>query len=520
MKLIRSTPGAEIPAHGNEPATARHSWKVLVVDDEADIRTLTRLNLKGFTFDGRELEFVEAASAYEARQKLSEHDDFALALIDVVMETDDAGLRLVEYIRKDLGNAMIRLVVRTGQPGVAPERYVIDNFDIDDYKDKTELTATRLYTTVRSAIKAYRDLKTIDLNRSGLARVLQAAPDLYKISNSSLNAFFEGVLTQIVGLCNLADVSFVSTVDGMLATVDGRSITVQATTGHAADKERYDEIRALCTEAVMSGRLPERIRKHGLVVPLLVAMKTVGFVYVEPTRDLSDSDMDLLNVMAQQCSSALENLQLHLDLQKAYDSAIAMLAEIAEFKDKTTGMHIQRIESYTRLVAIELGIAPDEAELYGKASRLHDVGKIGIPDEVLRKPGKLTPEEFEIMKGHVTIGASILSHDPGLAMAREVAHSHHERWDGTGYPDGCPSKEVSLLTRIVSVVDVFDALVSRRPYKHPWTVEEAAANIEQAAGTQFDPTVVAAFLKLLRRGDLNALVESVMRDNESKHPIH
>ena len=520
MKLIRSTPGSEIPAHGGEAAAPRHFWKVLVVDDEADIRTLTRLNLKGFTFDGRELEFVEAASAYEARQKLSQHDDFALALIDVVMETDDAGLRLVEYIRKDLGNAMIRLVVRTGQPGVAPERYVIDNFDIDDYKDKTELTATRLYTTVRSAIKAYRDLKTIDLNRIGLARVLKAAPDLYKISNSSLNAFFEGVLTQIVGLCNLADVSFVSTVDGMLATLDGRGVTVQATTGHAADKERYDEIRALCTEAVNSGKLPERIRQNGLVVPLSVAMKPVGFVYVEPTRELSDADLDLLKVMAQQCSSALENLRLHLNLQQAYDSAIEMLAEIAEFKDKTTGQHIQRIEAYTRLVAIELGVSEAEAVLYGKASRLHDVGKIGIPDEVLRKPGKLTADEFEIMKGHVTIGASILSHDPALAMAREVANFHHERWDGTGYPTGRPSQEVSLLTRIVSVVDVFDALVSRRPYKNPWSLEEAAANIEQAAGTQFDPTVVAAFLKLLRRGDLSSLIESVQRDNESTHQIH
>lgn len=520
MKLIRSTPGAEIPAHGNEPASARHSWKVLVVDDEVDMRTLTRLNLKGFTFDGRGLEFVEAASAYEAREKLAQHDDFALALIDVVMETDDAGLRLVEYIRKDLGNAMIRLVIRTGQPGVAPERYVIDNFDIDDYKDKTELTATRLYTTVRSAIKAYRDLKTIDLNRIGLSRVLQAAPDLYKISNSSLNAFFEGVLTQIVGLCNLAEVSFVATVDGMLATVDGREVTVQATTGHVADQARYDEIRALCSEAVTSGKLPERIRQHGLVVPLQVAMKPVGFVYVEPTRELTEDDMDLLKVMAQQCSSALENLQLHLDLQKAYDSAIEMLAEIAEFKDKTTGKHIQRIEAYTRQVALELGVPPDEAALYGKASRLHDVGKIGIPDNVLRKPGKLDADEFAIMKTHVTIGASILSHDPALAMAREVANSHHERWSGGGYPTGCLAKEVSLLTRIVSVVDVFDALVSRRPYKRPWTVEEAVANIEEAAGTQFDPTVVAVFLKLYRRGDLSEMIASAQQDNESDHDIH
>jgi len=514
MKLIRSKTNDEAPPP-REASAARHSWKILVVDDEADIRTLTRLNLKGFSFDGREIEFLEAASAYEARQILESHHDIAVALIDVVMETDDAGLKLVEYIRQTLNNAMMRLVIRTGQPGVAPERYVIDNFDIDDYKDKTELTATRLYTTVRSSIKAYRDLKTIDLNRVGLAQVLAAAPELYRISTSSLNAFFEGVLTQIVGLCHLADMSFISTIDGLIATFDGRDVMIRATTGPVADQQRFDEIRQQCIQAVQHGGMPGKIRQRGIVIPLTVGVQPVGFVYVEPTRELSSSDFDLLKVMAQQCSSALENLRLHLDLQTAYDNAIDMLAEIAEFKDKTTGQHIQRIDNYTRLVALELGVADDEAALYGKASRLHDVGKIGIPDEILRKRGKLTAEEFEIMKTHVTIGASILSHDKSLAMAREVAQSHHERWDGRGYPAARSSREVSLLTRIVSVVDVFDALISRRPYKEPWTLADAAANIEAGAGQQFDPTVVSAFLKLLRRGDLDSLIDSARRDNES-----
>ena len=235
MKLIRSGTKTDKHAGGDAPGP-RHSWKVLVVDDEVDIRTLTKLSLKGFNFDQRGLQFFEAGSAYQARQLLAEHDDIAVALIDVVMETDDAGLKLVEYIRDELKNRMIRLVIRTGQPGIAPERYVIENFDIDDYKDKTELTATRLYTTVRSAIKAYRDLKTIDLNRQGLARVLDAAPDLYRISHASLNHFFEGVLTQIVGLCNLADMSFISTLDGMVATIDGQEINVQATTGPVKDR--------------------------------------------------------------------------------------------------------------------------------------------------------------------------------------------------------------------------------------------------------------------------------------------
>lgn len=512
MKLIRSKPLTDGPIT-SEIAGPRHAWKVLVVDDEADIRTLTRLNLKGFSFDGRELQFLEAASAHEARQLLAKNDDIAVALVDVVMETDDAGLRLVEYIRQELNNPMIRLVIRTGQPGVAPERFVIDNFDIDDYKDKTELTATRLYTTVRSALKAYRDLKTIDLNRIGLSRVLNAAPDLYRISNSSLNTFFEGVLTQIVGLCNLADMSFISTIDGMVATFDGQQVKIMATTGPQADDVRFEEIRKQCADAVSNGTLPEKIRQDGLVIPLSVGAKTVGFVYVEPTRELSSPDIDLLKVMAQQCSSALENLRLHLDLQGAYDNAINMLADIAEFKDKTTGQHIRRIDDYTRMVAIELGIPAVEAELFGKASRLHDVGKIGIPDDILRKRGKLTEAEFEIMKTHVVIGASILSHDPSLAIAREVALSHHERWLGGGYPSGEPSSQVSLLTRIVSVVDVFDALISRRPYKEPWAIEEAAATIEAAAGSQFDPTVVTAFLQLLRRGDFDQVMASVHADN-------
>jgi hypothetical protein len=115
---------------------------------------------------------------------LAQHGDIA-----VVMEIDDAGLRLVEYIRKDLKNQLLRLVIRTGQPVVAPGRYVIDHYDIDDYKGRTELTATRLYTTVRAALKAYRDLRTIELNRQGLARVLEAAPDINRIGNGSLNQF-------------------------------------------------------------------------------------------------------------------------------------------------------------------------------------------------------------------------------------------------------------------------------------------------------------------------------------------
>ena len=512
MKIIRfpgqtvaASPTPDVPAN---PVTPRHTWKMLVVDDEPDMRTLTRLNLKGFGFAERDLEIIDAGSAAEAREKLAAHPDIAVALIDVVMETDDAGLRLVEYIRKDLKNSMVRLIIRTGQPGLAPERYVIDHFDIDDYKDKTELTATHLYTAVRSAIKSYRDLRSIDLNRVGLQHVLMAAPDIYRISNRSLDQFFQGVLTQIIGLCNLSNSSFISTIEGVIATFDETEVTIQASSSKLEGHERFAYIREQCTQAVLTGQAPQSLRKDAFIVPLLVNHKPTGFIYIEPTHDLNEQDRALINMMAQQCSSALENLHLHVELTQSYDHIINMLATIAEFKDSATGSHINRIDRYTRLVAIELGLSEEEAAHIGTASRLHDVGKIGIPDAILRKPGRLTEEEIVIVRTHTQIGKTILENDAHLATACDIATHHHERWDGTGYPEGRPSSEFHLATRIVSVIDVFDALISRRPYKEPWDPDDAAREVEQGAGTQFDPAVVQAVLSLYRQGRFDAIIQA------------
>jgi response regulator RpfG family c-di-GMP phosphodiesterase len=516
MKIIRSPDAsaaitAKPESTGNlpgKPAAPRHTWKMLVVDDEPDMRTLTRMNLKGFDFAERDLEIIDACSAAEAREKLAAHPDIALALIDVVMETDDAGLRLVEYIRKDLKNHMVRLIIRTGQPGLAPERYVIDHFDIDDYKDKTELTATHLYTAVRSAIKSYRDLRSIDLNRVGLQHVLVAAPDIYRISNRSLDQFFQGVLTQIIGLCNLSNSSFISTIEGAIATFDETEVTIQASSSKLHGNERFEHIREQCTQAVLTGQPPQSLRKDAYVVPLVVNQKPTGFIYIEPTNGLDEQDRALINMMAQQCSSALENLHLHVELTHSYDHIINMLATIAEFKDSATGSHINRIDRYTRLVAVELGLSEDESIHIGKASRLHDVGKIGISDAILRKPGRLTEDEIVVVRTHTLIGRTILENDPHLATACDIAAHHHERWDGKGYPEGRPSSEFHLATRIVSVIDVFDALISRRPYKEPWDPDDAALELEKGAGTQFDPDVVQAVLSLYRRGSFDAIVQA------------
>jgi putative two-component system response regulator len=185
-----------------------------------------------------------------------------------------------------------------------------------------------------------------------------------------------------------------------------------------------------------------------------------------------------------------------------------MLGQVAEFKDSTTGAHIHRIQEYTYRLALEVGETPEAALAYGKASRLHDIGKVGIPDDILRKPGRLTTDEFEIIKQHSIIGDSILRRSPVLETARVVARSHHEHWDGSGYPDGLQGENIPYVARLVAVADVFDALLSARPYKGPWQVDQAIAEIERGAGKYFDPRIAGAFISLYARGALQDLIKT------------
>lgn len=198
----------------------------------------------------------------------------------------------------------------------------------------------------------------------------------------------------------------------------------------------------------------------------------------------------------------LETRSLHLELRAQLSDAhlevIDRLAIAAEYRDDETGEHIKRVGQTSALVARALRLPPEQVLLIRRAATLHDVGKIGIPEHILLKPGRLTPDEFNVMKSHTTIGAKILSggHFPLLQMAEVIALTHHERWDGSGYPRGLKGEATPLLGRIVAVADVFDILTHPRPYKKAWLAEEAIAELQRASGTQFDPSVVEVFLGL------------------------
>lgn len=187
------------------------------------------------------------------------------------------------------------------------------------------------------------------------------------------------------------------------------------------------------------------------------------------------------------------------DLEEAQLEILERLALAAEFRDDETGQHTQRVGRTAAILARALDLPSEQVKLIQGGAPLHDMGKLGIPDEILRKPGKLTAQEFEIMKTHTTIGAQILSGSrfPILQMAEEIALTHHERWDGTGYA-GLAGERIPLSGRIVAIADVFDALTNDRVYRKAMPLEEALAEIELQRGQHFDPEMVDAFLQIIR----------------------
>jgi response regulator RpfG family c-di-GMP phosphodiesterase len=204
-------------------------------------------------------------------------------------------------------------------------------------------------------------------------------------------------------------------------------------------------------------------------------------------------------------------------LDTSRQAAIFGLASLAECRDDTTGSHLLRIRTYTRLLATELAQSPDPPAAINDhfiedlclSSMLHDIGKIGIPDAILLKPGRLTDEEFALMQQHCEYGSNALASAERdseslsfLRLGQEITRSHHERWDGTGYPLGLKGEDIPLSARIISLVDVYDALTSKRPYKEAFSHEQACRVILSESGRLFDPMIVAAFLRREQEFDL------------------
>lgn len=482
------------------PATPsdKPSWCVLLVDDDAEIHGITRLALRGFEFQNRPLELLSAHSAAEAREVFARRHDIALALVDVVMETEHAGLDLVRYLREDCNNRLTRLVLRTGQAGQAPEDRVIREYDIDDYKEKTELTTQKLRTLLYSMLRAYRDLCVIEEQRRGLSKVLEASA---KVQNAAtLKLFSSTVLEQLTSLLHLnRSALYCMVLPG--AGNGERETRTLAATGEFVRYQPGSSFEVLPEEVGSRFQqvLAEQRSLHfddAYVMYMQGERGGANLLYVTHVEPLSDLDRQLLEIYIHNVALTFENINLMEDLQETSKELVCTLADAVEARSKETGAHVQRVALICEQLASLIGLDEREVLMIKHASPLHDIGKVAIPDAILHKPGKLDEQEWAIMQKHVDYGVSILQRSKRdlMRMGAVIAGNHHERWDGAGYPQGLAGEAIPLAGRIVALADVFDALGSRRSYKEPWPDDRIRELIASERGRQFDPQLVDLLL--------------------------
>lgn len=479
----------------SENTGSEMTWKVMLVDDEPAIHEVTKMALGDFVFDGRGVEFISVMSGAEAKQAILDHPDTAVMLLDVVMESDHAGLEVARFVREDAENKSVRIILRTGQPGQAPEKKVITEYDINDYKEKTELTASKLFTLMYASLRSYRDIIALEANKRGLERVIAASGNIFELQN--MQHFTQGVLQQITSLLHLDEDAAYFKAGGLAAAHEGDSFKVIAGIGAFEEVVGTDASSHLTPNIVHD--LQEAIEKESNQYQgdrftgfFKSSRGTENLVHLTGLGEVSELDRSLMEVFAKNVGVAYENMELHQDLEETQREIVYMLGEAVETRSKETGNHVKRVAEISKLLALDYGLDMEEAELIRLSSPMHDVGKIGIPDAILNKPGRHTPEEFEIMKTHATLGYDMLKGSKRriLQAGAMIARDHHEKWDGEGYPHGRSGDDIHLYGRIVAVADVFDALGSDRCYKQAWPMDKIIALFAEQRGRQFDPRLV------------------------------
>ncbi len=481
------------------------SWKILVVDDEPEVHTITKVALSDFTFDGKKLQFLNAYSGEEANRLIAEHPDIALIFLDVVMESDHAGLHVVEYVRKTLNNKFVRIILRTGQPGQAPERKVIINYDINDYKEKTALDSNKLFTATYAALRSYNDImsiessrKTLDRYRIGLEEVINSSARLFEIR--SLKQFASGLLYQLASLLHVDRETMLVRCNSCMVVKNGEEFEILAATGNiSADREERitDEILGWLNKSM---ELRDSIIDGDIYVGFFPTLsEKINLLYIDGISMIDELDQKLLKIFTTNVTIAFDNLYLDKELYDTQVEIIDTLGDVVETRSKETANHVKRVAHLSRLLGQAVGLANDQVETLYMAAPMHDIGKVAIPDSVLLKPGKLDPDEWEVMKTHATVGEEIFANSkrPVLKAASVVAGQHHEKFDGSGYPRGLQGEDIHIFGRIVAVVDVFDALVHKRCYKEPWPIDQVLDFFEKEQGKHFDPKLVKLLVQNL-----------------------
>jgi CheY-like chemotaxis protein len=355
-------------------------WKLLIVDDEASIHDMTKRVLADIRFENRPLAFLDAYDGTEACAVMAAHDDIAIILLDVVMETDDAGLRVVRYIRDELNNHFTRIILRTGQPGQVPETKVITAYDINDYKEKTELTATKMFTIIVSSLRDYQLLHVIDRSRKGLERILSAARDLGRMQ--AFGEFAEGLITQVIGLLKMDEDSLLLSIDGFTAEAIGDRFTLLAGTGEFAGSDYRNGAKPLPQEVsvLLERALRERasIFEGDTYIGYMASAESseVRLLYLNGCRDLTETDRRLIRIFVENMSVSADNISRNLSLCQGHQSLLGLIEHLL-LRDE----HIPHLGRLAAALAAKAGMDPAGQDRIARGARFAGMsGGLGMAE--------------------------------------------------------------------------------------------------------------------------------------------
>jgi len=489
----------------------RSSYKIIIADDEEQIHQVTKMILTDFEFEGKTLKFIDTYTGAETIEAIKEHPDTAILFLDVVMESTNSGLEVVKVLRNELKNYSTRIVLRTGQPGEAPEEQVIRDYDINDYRLKTELTMKRLLTTLYSTLRNYRDLVRLEKHKKGLEKIIQTSAKLFE--HDSLHAFLVSILDELGNFYEESDEMIFIRKDeeklsnGFVTIETSNRNRIVAATGkykefigkeleHVADLEHLN----LLINDGEENDLKIRKLENGFIISTKGKSMLNNYIYVESNNSSGNFDYDLINLFLSNFSIALDNHILNNMLKNTQKEIIFALGETIESHFQETGSHVKRISEMMYQFSLCAYKSNAESQMLKLASTMHDLGKIAIPDEILKKPGLLDEDEFNIMKTHTEHSFRILGQSelPILKTAAEIALFHHEKFDGSGYPNGVSKRDIPLSARMMAIIDVYDAMTHKRVYKDAISQKETLDYIVSQKGSHFDPDLVDLFINNLK----------------------
>ncbi len=479
------------------------SWKVMIVVEDRAACEAVSAELTGFGYSGRGLEILCANSATDAEQLIQEHPDTAVILVDADVETDEAGLEFVRFVRDVADDHNVRIVVRKNRSGASIDRRLITDYDVSEHAGQDTLCGDRLYIAMHAALKAYRNVVALQSNKRALEQVIDATSTIFE--RRSMGQFAQGVLEQLTTLIYLDQGGNVAQTSGIAAVCRGPAIDVVAGTGRFTEQVGIDR-RPMLPHQVLED-FETAIKDEGTV---RIGNRIVrnfrtrsGLNYIVYLTDVATDEAPyrhLIEVFARNVGVAFENIQMNEEHERAQREMIYRLGEAVETRSRETGNHVRRVAEISKVLALGYGLDPEEAQVLRAASPLHDVGMIGVPDMILNKPGKLESEEWGIVQNHALMGYAMLkeSEHELIRAGATIAQQHHEKWDGSGYPAGKAGEEIHIFGRITAVADVFDALGCDRPYKKAWPLDDVIAHMRAERGKHFDPKLVDVLMENLK----------------------